>query len=114
MKPGEITRRRRAKAFRLLKMDSPHFTTTEALCLLGAGCGAVKFHRILAKRGHAERLPRYEKGYRFTLPANYGGQTLSIKDHHSFQWTCEGVKFIASILKEERITHAIPSELLDR
>ncbi|HEX2973116.1 MAG TPA: hypothetical protein VHP11_12340 [Tepidisphaeraceae bacterium] len=115
MKPGELKKRHRAKAIRLLDQDSfsPHFTTTEALCLIEAACGPARLHGLLANRGLAIPVESSEKGYDFALSSEFGTSTLSI-GHHSFQWSLKGVAFIASILSEEGIEHEVPKRLLAR
>lgn len=115
MEPGELKRRRKAKALRLLDRASgtPHFTTTEALCLIDAGCGPVKFHRLLVARNQAAPVQGFDKGHHFSLPSGLGTGTFSI-NHHSFQWTPKGVFFIASVLDAEGIDYRIPAKLTVR
>lgn len=115
MEPGELKRRRKAKALRLLGREpgTPHFTTTEALCMIDAGCGPVKFHRLLVARDQAIPVRGFDKGHHFSLPDGLGTGTFSIS-HHSFQWTPKGVMFIASVLKEEGIGFQIPTKLIAR
>ena len=113
MQPGELTRRRKRKAIARLSNTRVKLrvTTTESLAALSAGCGPVKFHKILLKRGHATAVEGFDKGYNFDLPSEYGCGSYSIS-HHSFAWTLEGVYFIAQILREEGIVFTIPSELI--
>lgn len=113
MKPGELTRRNRAKAIQLLAQlgEKVRFTTTQALCLIEAECGAVKLHRLLATRGLAARRKDLEGGYDFAAElAAYGESTFSI-EHHSFQWSLRGLHFIAHILDEEGIAYKLPENL---
>jgi len=112
VKTGELKRRRKAKALRLLNhgIANPRFTTAEALCLIDASCGSVKFHRILFSRGLATPVKGFEKGYHFSLPSTLGASTFSIK-HFSFHWSPPGVVFIASLLGEEGIECKIPAKL---
>lgn len=113
MEPGELKRRRKAKAIRLLDQGSgtPHFTTTEALYMIDASCGTVKFHRLLVARDQAVPVGDFEKGHHFSLPDGLGTATFSIR-HHSFQWTPKGVMFIASVLKEEGFDFQLPAKLI--
>ncbi len=115
MEPGELKRRRKTKSLRLLdrEIGTPHFTTTEALCMIDAGCGPVKFHRLLVARNQAVPVQGFDKGHHFLLPAGLGTETFSIS-HHSFQWTLKGVVFIASVLKEEGIDFQLPAKLIAR
>ena len=115
MEPGELKRRRKAKALRLLDQESgtPHFTTTEALCLIDADCGPKKFHWLLESRGYTKPVEGLKGGYDFALPLAYGKGTLSI-NHRSFQWTPEGVAFVAAVLNEERIDFRLPPKLVSR
>ncbi len=112
MEQGELKRRRRAKALKALSgiRSKPHLTTTESLCALDAGCGPVKFHRILYARGLATPIKGFDGGYDFHLPEEYGGGTYSI-EHHSFQWSPAGIAYMARILNEEGISYTIPEEL---
>jgi hypothetical protein len=113
MQPGELKRRRKAKALRSLDRERPHFTTTEALCLIDAECGPIRFHRLLARRGQATPRHGFDKGYDFALPSAYGGGTYSI-NHHSFQWTPEGVAFMATVLGHEGIGYRMSEKLAAR
>lgn len=110
MGTGELKRRRKAKAQRSLDRERPYFTTTEALCLIDAECGPVKFHRLLVRRGQATPRRGFDKGYEFALPSEYGGGTYSL-NHHSFHWTPQGVAFIAKVLGEESIGCVLPGRL---
>jgi len=110
METGELKRRRTAKAHRLLESEKPYFTTTEALCLIDANCGPARFHRLLVRRGWATLVQGSARGYNFSLPAEYGGGAYSI-DHHSFHWTPQGVRFIATILGEEGVDCRVPAKL---
>ncbi len=112
MKPGELKARRRKNALEKLRTSSvsPHLNTTDALWALDAGCGAVKFHRILQRRGLASPIEGFDGGYDFHLPAECGGGSLSL-DHHSFQWSPQGLSYIAEILDDEGIAYSIPEEL---
>src|ERR1035437_3444958 len=116
MESGELKRRQRAKALKLLDYEKhgpgfkPRFTTTEALRLLDANCGAARFHRLLITRGVAKAKEDFDKGNDFSLPSEYGGGTFSI-DHHSFHWTTKGVEYMASVLRDEGIAHSIPEKL---
>lgn len=112
MEPGELKARRRRKALDQLRTRSfpPHLNTTDALWALDAGCGAVKFHRILQRRGLATPVEGVDGGYDFHLPSECGGGSYAI-DHHSFQWSPAGLSRIADILREEGIAYTIPGEL---
>lgn len=112
MKPGELKARRRRKALERLRTSRipPHIRTTDALWALDAGCGAVKFHRILQRRGLATPVDGFDGGYDFKLPNECGGGTSAI-DHHSFQWSPAGIAYMVDILREEGIAYTIPDEL---
>lgn len=107
VEPRERTRRLHKKALKRLESDSsrPRLTTTESLVVLEAECGAAKLHRILEKRGLARRLQWPDKGYKFALPAKYGGGTISIKNHRSFHWSPKGIAFISSTLRGRYCSH---------
>ncbi len=79
--------------------------------MIDAGCGPVKFHRLLVARDQAVPVQGFEKGYHFSLPDGLGTETFSI-NHHSFKWTPRGVMFIASVLKEEGIVFQLPAKLI--
>lgn len=114
MKPGKLKEIHTRRAFQKLesKYTEPRLTTTQALCVLKAGCGPVKFHRILEKHGYATKINEYQNsGYEFSLPNEFGSPTYTI-DNHSFQWKPMGIKFIAHILEEEGIAYEVPNELL--
>lgn len=115
MESGELKRRCKAKTIRLLdrKSGTPHFTTTEALCMIDAGCGTEKFHKLLVARDQADPVRGFDKGHHFSLPDGLGTGTFSIS-HHSFQWTPKGAMFIASVLKEEDIDFQLPTMLITR
>ena len=113
MEPGKLKAIHTRKALEKLKSKSsiPHLTTTQALCAVKAGCGPVKFHRILESRDYAVKVDEYKKsGYEFSLPEEYGSPTYTINSY-SFQWSPKGIIFISKILAEEKITFEIPEEL---
>ena len=112
MRPGELKARRRRRALEQLRTRSipPHLRTTDALWALDAGCGAIKFHRILQRRGLATPVRGFDGGYEFYLPSECGGGTFAV-DHHSFQWSPVGLSYMANILREEGIAYSIPDEL---
>jgi hypothetical protein len=112
MRHGELKARRRRKALDQLRTSSfpPHLNTTDALWALDAGCGPVKFHRILQRRGLATPAEGFVGGYEFHLPSECGGGTYAIH-HRSFQWSPIGLSHIAGILRDEGIGYTIPDEL---
>lgn len=115
MKKGLLKTRQKNKALKLLTTERPCFTTNQALRLIDANCGAVKFHQILEQRKLAPSTKEpWEKGYDFNLPLEYGHGTYGIKEHHSFRWTIAGIKFISEILSCEKIGFEIPQELIEK
>lgn len=114
LKKGLLKERLKNKALKLLAMDNPHFTTTQALLLINAKCGPAKFHKILQSLNYATPVTSWCKGYDFNLPKEYGGGTCSIKEHSSFSWTIAGIKFMLKILQLKGIAFDIPQELIER
>jgi hypothetical protein len=114
IRKGFLKERLRNKALKSLTRDNPHFTTTQALWLINAKCGAAKFHKILQRRNLATPVEPWDKGYKFNLPPEYGSGTCSIKDHCSFAWSIAGVKFMSEILASERIVFEMPKELIEK
>ena len=110
IKKGLLKERQENKALKALNRDDPRFTTTEALRLINAKCGAAKFHKILQSRKLAMPVETGEKGYNFDLPSKYGGGTFSM-NHHSFCWTIIGVEFMSKILLSEDIAFNMPQKL---
>jgi hypothetical protein len=110
MERGELRARRRKKALEFLRTNSvaPHLNTTDALWALDAECGPKKFHRILHERGLASPV-QGDGGYEFHVPPECGFGSSDL-DHGSFQWSPVGLAYIADILRQAGIAHAIPSE----
>lgn len=114
LEKGLLKERLKNKALRELKKENPRFTTTQALLVINAKCGAAKFHKILQRLKHAEPIfEPGEKGYNFDLPSEYGGGSYSM-NHHSFVWRIAGIKFISEILSSEGIKFNIPQELIEK